>query len=59
MLVKKLTPREDQILITYEYNEKIESSLMRVGTPYKRFTKKGVAYIQYATNNRYYHAPKA
>jgi len=59
MLVKKIIPRVDQILVTYPFSPDIEKSLVRMHVDYRLFKKTRVAYIQYATVNRYYHAPKA
>jgi hypothetical protein len=57
--MKTLVPEVGQILVTVPFNPLIEASLVRMGTKYRRFTKSGEKYLQYCTNNRYYHAPKA
>jgi len=57
--MKALVPEIHQVLVTVQFNQLIEDSLIRMSTKYRRFTKQGVKYLQYCTNNRYYHAQKA
>jgi len=57
--MKALVPEIHQVLVTIPFNQLIEDSLVRMATKYRRFTKDGVKYLQYCTNNRYYHTPKA